>query len=159
MCMPGFREYKGKCSKCNYAIDKYITMGTLTIFFLLIIFMVKNVLSSAVKTSTTSVMSKILVNHMQMLIITASFDMNWPDVVQQLFDVAAPIEIVTQQITAFDCWMDNRDPTDIQKFLFEDDPNFIAVSFQKTMIMSALPIIIMLISYSIWFLMYKCKQI
>jgi hypothetical protein len=80
--MPGFREYKGKCSKCNYAIDKYITMGTLTIFFLLIIFMVKNVLASAIRTQTTSVMSKILVNHMQMLIITASFDMNWPDVVQ-----------------------------------------------------------------------------
>jgi hypothetical protein len=81
--MPGFREYKGKCSKCNYAIDKYITMGTLTVFFLLIIFMVKNVLKSATKkNTTTSVMSKILVNHMQMLIITASFDMNWPAVVQ-----------------------------------------------------------------------------
>ena len=82
MCLPGYREYKGKCSKCNYAIDKYITAGTLIIFILLIVFMVKNVLKSAIKeNTTTSVMSKILVNHMQMLIITASFDMNWPDVV------------------------------------------------------------------------------
>ena len=41
--------------------------------------MVNFALKGAVKGSEQSVFNKILMNHLQMLIITADFDMNWPD--------------------------------------------------------------------------------
>ena len=61
-------------------------------------------------------------NHMQMLLITASFDMNWPSEVVSIFEVAAPVRQITSSITSFDCYMDQRERADVNEYNFYPDP-------------------------------------
>jgi hypothetical protein len=96
-------------------------------------------------------------NHLQMLIITAGFDMRWPKIVMQLFVVALPIKELTGSITAFDCWMDYRDPKSIDPYKFSTDPDFLPVIYQKMFVMACLPIIIAIASYGSWSIAYRCK--
>jgi len=56
-----------------------------------------------------------------MLLITASFDMDWPGEVQFLFNIAAPIKEITNAIVSFDCWMDNRPLEAVDRFDFYED--------------------------------------
>ena len=56
-----------------------------------ICYLIRVTLKGAVKGSDSSVFNKILMNHLQMLIITSDFDMEWPPQVIQIFEVAAPI--------------------------------------------------------------------
>jgi hypothetical protein len=54
-------------------------------------YLVKSIIKSAKEDKPHSVLQKILMNHMQMLIITSQFDMNWPDLVVNIFTIAFPI--------------------------------------------------------------------
>jgi hypothetical protein len=133
----------------------------LGIFFLMIgvlVAMVKGTIAGAVKENTHSVLVKILMNHLQMLIITAGFDMRWPKLVTDLFDVALPIKELTGSITAFDCWMDYRDPKSIDPYSFTTDPDFLPVIYQKMLVMTCLPIFIGAGAYCSWAIAYRCKR-
>jgi len=70
-----------KCSKCPNQAD-----NTVKLFFLFlammagIVFLVRSSLQGALqKKSFLSVFIRILMNHFQLLTITASFDLNWPE--------------------------------------------------------------------------------
>jgi hypothetical protein len=43
--------------------------------------------------------------------------------------VALPIQELTGSITAFDCWMDYRDPESIDPYNFTTDPDFMPVIY------------------------------
>ena len=47
-------------------------------------------------------------NHVQLILLTASFNFKWPDEVVALFDVAKPVAQATTQIFSFDCFLDTR---------------------------------------------------
>jgi hypothetical protein len=159
MCLPGYIAGEGpKCTKCQYDIELYKMLG---IFFLMLgglVMMVKGTIAGAVKENTHSVLVKILMNHLQMLIITAGFDMRWPKLVTDLFDVALPIKELTGSITAFDCWMDYRDPTKIDPYSFTTDPDFLPVIYQKMLVMTCLPIFIGAGAYCSWAVAYRCRR-
>jgi hypothetical protein len=79
-CLPGFkRSGVFECDRCQN-IEPYL----IAIAFLLIIvgicILIKSTIDGAAKANNThSVFNKILMNHMQMLLITANFDMSWPE--------------------------------------------------------------------------------
>ena len=64
--------------------------------------LVRVTIRGAVKASDSSVFNNSLMNHLQMLIITADFDMSWPPQVLQIFDIAAPINTITEAIVNLD---------------------------------------------------------
>ena len=107
-CLPGFkRSGIASCEKC----ESSEIIRVILIFIGLITglcFLVRATLKSAVKGSDSSVFNKILMNHLQMLIITADFDMDWPPQVEAIFGIAAPINELTEAIVNFDCFMDRR---------------------------------------------------
>ena len=157
MCLPGYISGdRNKCTKCDYEIELYKMIG---IFFLMIGFLVlivKGTIKSAESDNTHSVMSKILMNHLQMLIITSSFDMKWPPMVQQLFIIALPIAELTTSLTAFDCWMDSRDPATIDPYNFKVDPGFLPVIYQKLFVMAGMPFLIGGVGYTVWWVVIRC---
>lgn len=53
-------------------------------------------------------------------------------------------------IIAFDCWMDNRLPEDIDEFQFEPDPGEIRITYYKLMLWAAMPIVCCIGSYVVW---------
>ena len=60
------------------------------------------------KNNVTSIFVKILLNHIQLILLTASFNFKWPALVLDLFDVAKPVAQVSTQILSFDCFLDSR---------------------------------------------------
>jgi hypothetical protein len=96
-------------------------------------------------------------NHLQMLMITSSFNMNWPPEVLAVFNIAAPIEQITSSITSFDCFMDRRNPDEIDPYHFYAGEYELRIVYFKLCIMAVLPIILCAISYSVWYLILRCK--
>lgn len=63
---------------------------------ILLIFMVRSTLSGAhEKNNVTSIFTKILLNHVQLILLTASFDFDWPQLVIEFFDAAKPVASVS----------------------------------------------------------------
>ncbi len=57
-----------------------------------VIFMVRSTLKGAVEErNITSVYTKILMNHVQLITLTASFDFDWPAMVMAFFSSAEPV--------------------------------------------------------------------
>jgi hypothetical protein len=92
-CMPGYkREGNFSCEKCQ-PHQIYIMGGVFFTMIFVLCFLIRSTINGADKANNThSVFNKILMNHMQMLIITASFDLDWPELVKMIFDLAAPIK-------------------------------------------------------------------
>ena len=107
-CLPGYKRAGTlKCEKCQDTELLKIIIIMLGLVIGLCI-LIRTTLKGAVKESDSSVFNKILMNHLQMLIITADFDMKWPAQVIQIFNVASPINELTEAIVNFDCFMDQR---------------------------------------------------
>ena len=55
----------------------------------LMVFLVRSTLKgAAVKRSLSSVYQKIILNHIQLVVLTAAFDFNWPQMVVSYFKAA-----------------------------------------------------------------------
>ena len=65
-------------------------------FIAIVVFMVRSTLNGAdQKRNLTSVFQKILLNHIQLIMLTSSFDFNWPDKIKKIFDTSAPVSEAT----------------------------------------------------------------
>ena len=72
-----------------------------------IVLFIKTTLASMKgKKSNLSVFLKIMTNHMQLIMLTASFNLEWPSQVQSIFDNTRPIADVSGWIFSFDCFLD-----------------------------------------------------
>ena len=117
-CLPDFKpDGANVCAPCQKTeiVRVILIMGGMT---LALCFAVRGVIKGALKESSSSAFNKIMMNHLQMLIITSDFDMSWPDTVQDIFAVAGPINAVTEAIVNFDCFMDTRKLEDIDQYDF-----------------------------------------
>jgi len=65
--------------------------------------MVRSTLSGALqRKNIQSVYIKILMNHLQLIVLTATFDFDWPSQVLAIFDTTEPAAQVSSQILSFD---------------------------------------------------------
>lgn len=71
-----------------------------------IVFMIRSTLKGASeRRNITSVFQKILLNHFQLVILTANFDFKWPAIVMSFFAVNRPVGDATTQIFSVDCFL------------------------------------------------------
>jgi len=68
-------------------------------------YLVYSTIKGSTEDNTSSIYIKIMLNHMQMLLITSSFDLAWPTAVKEIFNIAIPIKQFMNSIFSFDCWM------------------------------------------------------
>ena len=94
-------------------------------------------------------------NHMQMIFITSSFDMNWPPKVLNFLSTIAPLVEAQKAIVAFDCWMDKRKYEEIIPSTFEAPPDEWRITYKKLFIHAAMPIACGLASISVWYIILK----
>lgn len=47
-----------------------------------------------------------MTNHIHLIFLTASFDLNWPSLIQNFFDSTEPVANVGDRIISIDCFMD-----------------------------------------------------
>jgi hypothetical protein len=84
-----------------------------------------------------SIYLKILMNYLQLVLLTADYKLNWPDLVQQLFSVQSSAGGVTEQAFSVDCFLaDNKSTSDSY--------------YRKMTIIVLLPIALVLLSVLFW---------
>ena len=75
-------------------------------------------------------------NHMQMMVITSSYDMNWPPEVTDFLLQIAPLMEFQRMLVAFDCFMDPRDVADIGEYEFEAREDEFRITYWKLIFFS-----------------------
>lgn len=65
------------------------------------------------KNSLLSVYFKILANHLQLVLLTLSFELDWPDQVQILFDITQPVVDVASRVISLDCLLESGKSLDL----------------------------------------------
>ena len=115
-----------------------------------IIFMIRSTFSNTLQVKNVqSVYIRILMNHLQLLVITASFNFNWPSNVNQFFDSSKQVAQVTTQFLSFDWFLDQRN---------NGGSNLIRLYYQKMIMYALLPFIVAIISAIFWFVFYKIAK-
>ena len=111
------------------------------------VIIIKSTLEGAlVRKNLQSIYIKILMNHLQLIMLSASFDFDWPDNVKDFFGTTKPASQVSSQIISFDCFMDQRS---------EESEEASDLYFNKLVIHALLPILLMLGSLIFWTVFYS----
>lgn len=78
---------KFECNLCpEYSVNIVRIIGILAVAIIAIVFMIRATLKGAADVKNkTSVFLKILMNHVQLIMLTASFNFRWPSSVEKFF--------------------------------------------------------------------------
>ena len=80
-CSPGYSSTGSyQCSPCPAYITNIVRItGILIGAIIIVVLMIRSTLKGALeKKNVTSIFQKIMLNHVQLIILTASFNFNWP---------------------------------------------------------------------------------
>ena len=89
--------------------------------------------------ATHSIYIKIFANYIQLVMLTESFDLNWPSEVLALRETHETAGSAGDHVISFDCY-----------FMDEGDNSGIDVYFDKLIIWAVLPAILILINFIVW---------
>jgi hypothetical protein len=132
-------------------------VAIIIIFTGVLIFLIRSTLLGAhERRNITSVFQKILLNHIQLVVLTASFDFKWPDSVTSFFKINEPFGEATTQIFSIDCFA--TDYLDKPSSSSEDNGDLIEfrIFYIKLLMFVILPFLLVAISYGGWWLItYK----
>ena len=84
----------------NILFISLISLGTLVGVVLFVKFTISSALSQR---SPFSIYLKVLINHLQLVFLTSSFDLSWPDQVNAFYEQTRPVASVGDQILSLDC--------------------------------------------------------
>ena len=118
-----------------------------------IVFLVRSTLQGALeKKNYLSVYFRILMNHFQLLTLTASFDLDWPDQLKKFFTSTKPVSEATTQFLSVDCFIDTRpNSTAATQGEVEDvDKTPVRIFYAKLIMYAITPFVIIGVSYVIW---------
>ncbi|CDW71354.1 UNKNOWN [Stylonychia lemnae] len=151
-CIVGFsRKNEYECGKCP---DQTSNIVRIVFVFLamivVVVFVVRSTLQGAKETGNiTGIFFKILLNHIQLIMLTASFNFNWPAQVMAFFDTSKPVAAVSTQILSFDCFLDLR--TSNAQFTGNKAPFYdMRIFFQKLVMLGILPFVCALATIIFW---------
>ena len=154
-CEVGFsRTREHECNKCPDPVLNITRLCLVMIAVVVsIVIMVRSTLAGALqRKNIQSVYIKLLMNHLQLLILTASFDFDWPDRVNKMFETSEPVAQVTTQILSFDWFLDQRSEGENS-----GDGNLVRIYYQKMIMFALLPLLLALGSLLFWNL-YFCRK-
>ena len=141
-CRSGYtRQGSTECGKCPPVYQNAIRVTGIGIgVFVVLIIVIRTVINSAKKLrSYFSIFIKILLNYIQLVMLTASFQLQWPRYAEELFKVQQSAGSITEQIFSVDCFLDSS----------EDDSQAKTVR-SKLIMMSVLPMILLAGSVLFW---------
>lgn len=141
-CKSGFsRQNSIDCVSCPTFIVNVVKMVGIGVGVVLaLVIIIKTSISSARKPrSQYSIFIKILLNYFQLVMLTASFSLQWPSYMKELFRVQETAGNVTDQVFSIDCFLDSK----------QEDSQASTVRL-KVLAISFLPVIIFVGSLVIW---------
>ena len=151
-CVVGFsRTGSYEWAKCPNPVWNVIRL--ILVFIAIIIgitFMIRSTLAGALqKKNVQSVYIKLLMNHIQLLVLTSTFNLKWPSRVEDLFNTSKPVAEVSTQILSVDWFLDQRN---------NGKENIIEIYYMKMMMYALIPIVMAVFWYVVWSLIYCFKK-
>ncbi|CDW82066.1 UNKNOWN [Stylonychia lemnae] len=156
-CLKGYsRQGDFKCQECPGEAVNSIRLGAIFIaLILMIVFVVRSTLLGAKeKKNVTSIYLKIMMNHLQLIILCSSFNFEWPKLLIDFYTEIKPVAQVSTQIFSFDCFIDKREDNEGSDQIEID---IFRIFFQKLVILAVLPIILTICSWLFWVIFQKIK--
>jgi len=159
-CMPGYnRSGDYGCSLCPKSVQNILRItGIIILMSFIVVFMVRSTLASALKKNIHSVYIKIFMNHMQMLLITASFDLDWPSQVKVLLESNAPVSQSSESIFSFDCFMNSGSSSDVDRYNFVAPEGQWRIVYQKMLMQALFPPLLAVVTLSVWAIILKRQK-
>eukprot|EP00347_Sterkiella_histriomuscorum_P011011 403374086 len=163
-CMVGYsRTGENKCGQCpDFTINIVRLIFIIIAIILLIIFLIRSTLQGALnKRNITNIFMKILLNHFQLIMMTASFDFEWSEQTLEFFTGSKQVATVSTQIFSLDCFLDQRIQYYNTNYVIENEvlsykPSYqdtqVRIFFQKMIMIALLPFILVLFCYVGWYL-------
>lgn len=118
--------------------------------FGLLIYTIRSTLASALELKNNqSVYIKIMINHLQLLALTASFNFEWPSSILALVGIGGIVTNSASNLVSLDCFLDSRDDN--------DDQNNVRLYYQKMIMFTITPLVMTFCSFVFWSL-YFCRK-
>jgi hypothetical protein len=142
-CSQGYSRSKDNvCGKCP---DKVLNAVRLSFIFigalLLCVILVRSTIKSATEPgSLHSIYFKIFANYLQLIMLTAQLQLDWPQIVIDFFAVHQTAGNVAEQMFSLDCYLEDD----------SDENSYRKVYFQKLIFISLVPFFLCFLSISFW---------
>ncbi len=149
-CDNGYsRTSENQCGSCPEATANAIRLiGIIMLMILVCVVMVKTTFKSAYEPSSLhSIYIKIFTNYLQLVMITTQFDLEWPELVLELFSIQKQSGTITDQVFSVDCYL-----TDGSSDAYQE------VYFQKLIVLALVPAILWFLSFVFWGIMAQKNQ-
>ncbi|CAG9324277.1 unnamed protein product [Blepharisma stoltei] len=147
-CAEGYsRLYKNECKKCPSTVSNaFRLLGIFSLLVFMVIAIIKTSRKSAfVSASLSSIYIKIFWNYLQIMIIIATFSLNWPYEAVQLFYIQTCMDYIGAQLFSVDCFL--------QSLYSKND-----VYYYKILITSLTPFSLAIICLLLWLVIYAIKK-
>lgn len=131
------RSGSNECSECvSKTQNTMILIGIALLIILVEVIMIRSSIRNAYEPkSLFSVYFKILVNYFLLMNIMSTFELNWPGIVMELFNVQSQVSRSTSQVISVDCSIDDES---IEPF------------YIKLLILMLLPVIASIVIIIVW---------
>ncbi|CDW81646.1 UNKNOWN [Stylonychia lemnae] len=146
-CEIGFsRDNDFQCSFCPIPfLNSLRLLAILTAVVILVVFMIRSSLNGAMDANNvTSIYLKILLNHFQLILVTASFDFRWSQQIVEFFSSTKQVATASTQIFSFDCFLDKRSSND------QSSQGLNRIFFQKLIMIALLPFLLTILCFIVW---------
>ncbi|CDW82469.1 UNKNOWN [Stylonychia lemnae] len=154
-CEYGFsRNNDYQCSLCpESALNVLRLLAIVSAVAILIVFMIRSTLNGAMEiNNVTSIYLKILLNHFQLILVTASFDFRWSQQIVEFFSSTKQVATASTQVFSFDCFLDTRSSNEqssqVERRIF----------FQKLIMIALLPFLLTILCCIVWNIYKKIKK-
>jgi len=142
-CLSGFsRLNQHECGLCpSFVTNLLRTIGVGCAFLLALVIIVATAIKSAYRTSSYfSIYMKVLLNYLQLIMMTANFDLNWPSYLHSFIQTQQVVGNVSDQVFSIDCFFQSEGQ--------EDQGNAVRM---KIVLLSFLPLLMWLLG-AVWWL-------
>ena len=145
------RKNEHECAKCPSIAWNIAQLVMIYVFKLgLLIYTIRSTLASALELKNNqSVYIKIMINHLQLLALTASFNFEWPSSILALVGIGGIVTNSSSNLVSLDCFLDSRDDN--------DDQNNIRLYYQNMIMFTIIPLVMTFCSIIFWSL-YFCRK-
>lgn len=149
-CASGFsRLNTAECGRCpTFIVNTIRTIGIILAVLVFLVLIVWSTIRSAQRTrSHLSIYIKIFLNYLQLVMITASFSLAWPEYASKLLDAQQTAGNAADQIFSIDCFVGTS----------SEDDQATAVRL-KLIFFAFLPPIILILGLVVWIPVAICRK-
>ncbi|TNV87911.1 hypothetical protein FGO68_gene12525 [Halteria grandinella] len=141
-----------KCSECPSMVQNVLILAAilLGVGVFLIILITSNLNSPLKEKNYLPVFLRILLNHLQILTLSGTFDLNWPDQLLSFYRNIQPFGEASSQILSIDCLLNTQNA---QQLL-----GISRVFLVRVTILAFLPIFAAVMSYVVWKIVFMFKS-